>query len=91
MNAVLRGKILRLCTLIKKLESSHTNNLTAHLKALEQKEANKRRRQKEIAKLRPEPIKLKKKKNNTKIQTNNNNNKQTRTGSLRKSTREINP
>ena len=41
---------------IKKLESSHTNNLTAQLKALEQKEANtcKRSRWQEIIKLRAE-------------------------------------
>jgi hypothetical protein len=40
----------------KKLDRAHTSSLTAHLKALEQKEANspKRSRQQEIIKLRPE-------------------------------------
>jgi hypothetical protein len=40
--------------LVKKLERSYTSNLTAHLRALEQKEANipKRSRQQEIIKLR---------------------------------------
>ena len=52
--AVLRGNFIALSALVKKLESSYTNNLTAQLKALEQKEANspKRRRQQEIVKLR---------------------------------------
>jgi hypothetical protein len=38
----------------KKLESAHTSNLTTHLKAIEQKEANssKRSRRQEIIKLR---------------------------------------
>jgi hypothetical protein len=41
-------------TFIKKLKRSYTSNLTAHLKALEQKEANtgKRSRWQEIVKLR---------------------------------------
>ena len=53
--AVLRGKFIALSALIKKLERSYTSNLTAHLRALEQKEANtpKRRRQ-EIVKIRAE-------------------------------------
>jgi hypothetical protein len=40
----------------KKLERAYTSSLTAHLKALEQKEANiqKRNRQQEIVKLRAE-------------------------------------
>ena len=40
----------------KKLERAYTSSLTAHLKALEQKEANtsKRRRQREIIKLKAE-------------------------------------
>ena len=56
MKAVLRGKFIALSAFIKKLERSHTSNLTAHLKALEQKEANthKRCRWKEIIKLRVE-------------------------------------
>jgi hypothetical protein len=40
MKAVLRGKFIELSVFIKKLKRSHTNNLTAHLEALEQKEAN---------------------------------------------------
>jgi hypothetical protein len=33
-------KIIILIALVKKLERSYTSNLTAHLRALEQKEAN---------------------------------------------------
>jgi hypothetical protein len=46
MKAVLRGKLIALSASKKKLERAYTSNLTAHLKALEQKEANspKRRR-----------------------------------------------
>jgi hypothetical protein len=53
---VLRGKFIALTTFIKKLERPNTSNLTAHLKALEQKEANtpKRSRGQEIVKLRTE-------------------------------------
>jgi hypothetical protein len=40
MKAVLRGKFIALSSLVKNLERSYTNNLTAHLRALEQKEAN---------------------------------------------------
>jgi hypothetical protein len=54
MKAVLRGKFIALSALIKKLERFYTSNLTAHLKAVEQKEANtpKRSRWQEIVKLR---------------------------------------
>ena len=44
MKAVLRGKFITLSALVKKLERSYTNNLTAHLRALEQKEATHSRR-----------------------------------------------
>ena len=56
MKAVLRGKLTALSASKKKLERAHTSSLTAHLKALEQKEANspKRSRQQEIIKLRAE-------------------------------------
>ena len=56
MKAVLRGKFTALSVLVKKLERSYTSNLTAHLRALEQKEANisKRNRDQEIVKLRAE-------------------------------------
>jgi hypothetical protein len=56
MKAVLRGKLIALSASKKKLERAYTSSLTAHLKALEQKEANtpKRRRWQEIIKLRAE-------------------------------------
>jgi hypothetical protein len=37
MKAVIRGKFIALSALVKKFEKSYTNNLTAYLKALEQK------------------------------------------------------
>ena len=40
MKAVLRGKLIILSAYIKKVEKSYTSNLTAYLKALEQKEAD---------------------------------------------------
>jgi hypothetical protein len=54
--AFLRGKLIALISAKKKLERAHTSSLTAHLKALEQKEANlsKRSRQQELIKLRAE-------------------------------------
>jgi hypothetical protein len=54
MKTVLRGKFIALSVSIKKLERSHISNLTAHLKALEQKQANrpKRSRRQEIVTLR---------------------------------------
>jgi hypothetical protein len=53
MRAVLRGKLIALSAAKKKLERTYTSSLTAHLTALEQKEANspKRSRQQEIIKL----------------------------------------
>ncbi|KAL6033110.1 hypothetical protein STEG23_035683 [Scotinomys teguina] len=56
MKAVLRGKFIALNAHMKKLENSHINDLTAHLKALEQEEANspRRNRHQEIIKLRAE-------------------------------------
>ncbi|KAL6030382.1 hypothetical protein STEG23_024292 [Scotinomys teguina] len=42
--AVLRGKFIPLNAHMKKLEKSHINDLTAHLKALEQEEAKSPRR-----------------------------------------------
>ena len=55
MKAFLREKLIPLSASKKKPERVYTSSLTAHLKALEQKEANipKRSRQWEI-KLRPE-------------------------------------
>jgi hypothetical protein len=40
MKAVLRGKLVALSASKKELERAFTSSLTAHLKALEQKEAN---------------------------------------------------
>jgi len=56
MKAVLRGKQIALSASKKKMERAYTNSLTAHLKVLEQKEANtpKRSRWQEIIKLRAE-------------------------------------
>jgi hypothetical protein len=56
MKAVLRGKFIALSALVKKLKRSYTNNLTAHLRDLEQKEVNSpnRSRRQEIVKLRAE-------------------------------------
>ena len=44
MKAVLREKFIALRAYIKKVEKSHTSDLTAHLKVLEQKEADAPRR-----------------------------------------------
>ena len=54
MEAVLRGNFIALGASKKKLERAYTSSLTAHIKALEQKEANspKRSRWQEIIKLR---------------------------------------
>jgi hypothetical protein len=58
MKAVLRGKLIALSApqKKKKLERAYNSSLTAHLKALEQKEANsqKRSRRQEIIKPRAE-------------------------------------
>jgi hypothetical protein len=56
MKAFLRRKLIALSASKKKQEREHTNSLTTHLKALEQKEANtpKRSRWQEIIKLRGE-------------------------------------
>jgi hypothetical protein len=56
MKAVLRGKLIALSDSKKKLEKAYTSILTAHLEALELKEANspKRSRRLEIIKLRDE-------------------------------------
>jgi hypothetical protein len=56
MKAVLRGKFITLSAVVIKLERSYTNNLTAHLRALPQKEAKspKRCRRQEIVILRAE-------------------------------------
>jgi hypothetical protein len=53
MKAVVRGKFIPLSALVKKREIYYTNNLTAHLRGLEQKESNspKWSRRQEIVKL----------------------------------------
>jgi hypothetical protein len=58
MKAVLTGNLIALSVSIKNLERLYTSSLTAHLKALEQKEANipKKNREQEITKLRPDII-----------------------------------
>jgi hypothetical protein len=56
MKAVLREKLTGLSASKRELERAYTSSLTAHLKSLEQKEANtpKRSRRQEIIKLRAE-------------------------------------
>ena len=56
MKAVVRGKLIALSASKKKLKRLYTSSLTAHLKALEHKEANspKRSRPQEIIKLKAE-------------------------------------
>jgi hypothetical protein len=56
MKVVLRGKLIALSASKKKLERAYISRLTAHLEALELKEANspKRSRRHEIIKLRAE-------------------------------------
>ena len=56
MKADIRGKLIALSASKEKLERAYTSSLTAHLKALELKEANspKRSRWQEIIKLRAE-------------------------------------
>ena len=56
MKTVLRGKLIGLSASKVKLERAYTSSLTAHLKALEQKEGNllRRSRQQEIIKLKAE-------------------------------------
>jgi hypothetical protein len=76
MKAVIRGKFIAISAFRKKLERSYTDNLTAHLKALEQKEANtpKRSRWQKIIKLSIEINQL-----------------QAKSCSLRKTIKKINP
>ena len=60
MKAVLRGKFIALSAQLKKTEKANIGNLTAHLKALEKKEADSPKRSKrlEIIKLRDEINKI---------------------------------
>jgi hypothetical protein len=61
MKAVLRGKFIALSFSIKKLERSHTTDLTGNPNALKQKEGNtpKRSRGQEIIKLMAKSNKIK--------------------------------
>ena len=81
MKAVLRGKLIALSASKKKLERAYTSSLTAHLKVLEQKEANtpKRSRRQEIIKVR---VKINQVETKRTIQKST----KPRVGSLRKST-----
>jgi hypothetical protein len=64
MKAVLRGKLIALSASKKKLERAYTSSLTAHLKALEQKEANTpKSRVQEIIKLQAETNQVETKRN----------------------------
>jgi hypothetical protein len=85
MKAFLRRKLVALSASKKILERVHIRNLTTHLKALEQKEAisPKRIRRQELIKLRGKSTK--RKQELFKESTNPG------AGSLRKSTRQINP
>jgi hypothetical protein len=69
MKAVLREKLISLSASIKKLERAYTSNLTAHLKALEQKEANTPKRSR-WQKINSGLKSIKTKENNTKNQQN---------------------
>jgi hypothetical protein len=86
MKAFLREKLIALSASKKKLQRTHTSSLTAHLKALEKKETNsaKKSRQQEIIKLRGKI---------NQVETRRTIQKSTKrgAGSLRKSTRYINP
>ena len=82
IKAVLKRKFIAPNVYLKKFEKSHTNNLTVHWKALEQKEVflASRSRLQEIFKLRAYSINKIETESNTKNQGN-------KAGSLRKSTR----
>jgi hypothetical protein len=86
MKAMLRGKLIALSASKKKLERAYTSILTVQLKVLEQNEANtaKRTRRQEIIKLRVE-VNQEEQKELYKESTKQG------AGSLRKSTRYINP
>ena len=64
IKAMLRGKFIALSAYIKKVDKSHTSNLTEHLKTTKQKETDSPRRSRwqEIFKLRAEISKIEKKK-----------------------------
>ena len=82
---ILKGKLIALSASKKKLERAYTSNLTAQLKALQQKEEDrpKRSRWQEIIKLRAEIDQIETKRTIKRINK--------RAGSLRKLTGLINP
>jgi uncharacterized protein YicC (UPF0701 family) len=82
MEAFLRGKLIALSASKKKVGRAYSNSLTAHLKALEQKEANSPKRSKG-----QEIIKLRGKINQAKQKELFNESTKPGAGSLRKSTR----
>jgi hypothetical protein len=86
MKTVLRGKFIALSALVKKLETSYSSNLTAHLRALEQKEADspKRRRLQKIVKFRARINHIETKRTIQRIN-------KPKVGPLRESARWINP
>ena len=82
VKAVLRRKSTALSAYVKNMEKSHTSNLRAHMKALEQKESNLSRRDRHQKK-----IKLRTEINKTETKRIRQRIKKQRVGSLRKSTR----
>jgi alpha/beta superfamily hydrolase len=72
MKAFLRGKLIAMRAAKNKQERAYNSSLTAHIKALEQKEANspKRSRQQEIIKHRSEINQVKTKRTIQKNQPN---------------------
>jgi hypothetical protein len=100
MKAVLRRKFTALSALVKKLERYYTSNLSAHLRALEQKVANspKRSRRQEIVKLRTKINQIetkktiqKKKKKGRKKERKRKKSTNPKASSFFESTREIKP
>jgi hypothetical protein len=70
VKAVVRRKLIPLSAFKKKWKRAYTSILTAHLKAVEQKEANKRKRSRpwEIIKLRAEINQIETKRTTQKIE-----------------------
>jgi hypothetical protein len=76
---MLRGEVIALSALVKKLERPYTNNLTTQLRSLVQKEANSHKsRRQEVLKHRAKINQIETKKTTQRIN---------KTGSLRKSKR----
>ena len=53
MKAVIGGKLTALSASKKKLKRAYTSSLTAHLKVLEQREANKSKRSRQQERIKP--------------------------------------